>query len=134
MSTALLVHPCARARERAKNTAFTRTHECLYAFMQWLAAARLGGAVGDEAAMDAFEHIWQANGPMDHAFAADYRRLADRLVRGLMRLGAGQRFRKAEPLALDFPHGRVLVQPDETTELPERHRRVAPGADGLEAP
>jgi DNA helicase II / ATP-dependent DNA helicase PcrA len=101
-----------------KSTAFTRTHECLYAFMQWLSAARLGGAVGEEVAMRAFERIWQADGPTDHAFAADYRRLADRLVRALVRLGAGQRFRQAEPLAIDFPTGRVLVQPNETTELP----------------
>jgi DNA helicase II / ATP-dependent DNA helicase PcrA len=101
-----------------KSTAFTRTHDCLYDFMQWLSAARLSGAIGENVAMCEFERIWQANGPTDHAFAADYRRLADRLVRALLRLGGGQRFRKAEPLAIDFPNGRVLVQPDETTELP----------------
>jgi DNA helicase-2/ATP-dependent DNA helicase PcrA len=114
-----------------KLTAFTRTHECLYAFMQWLSAARLSGAIGEDMALCEFERIWQVNGPTEHAFAADYRRLADRLVRALVRLGAGQRFRKAEPLALDFPHGRVLVQPDETTELPDGTmvlRRVRTGA------
>ncbi|HZC14262.1 MAG TPA: ATP-dependent DNA helicase, partial [Thermoleophilaceae bacterium] len=101
-----------------KSTAFTRTHDCLYEFIQWLSAARLGGEIGEDVAMCEFERIWQAHGPTDHAFAADYRRLADRLVRALVRLGAGQRFRKAEPLALDLPNGRVLVQPEETTELP----------------
>jgi hypothetical protein len=100
------------------STAFTRTHDCLYAFIQWLSAARLGGDIGEAVAMGAFECIWQANGPTDHAFAADYRRLADRLVQALVRLGAGRRFRQAEPLAVDFPNGRVLVQPDETAELP----------------
>jgi hypothetical protein len=81
--------------------------------------------------MGAFERIWQANGPTDHAFAADYRRLADRLVRALVRLGAGRRFRKPEPLAIDLPHGRVLVQPDETTVLPSGTvvlRRVRTGS------
>jgi hypothetical protein len=39
-------------------------------------------------------------------------------VRALVQLGAGKRFRKTEPLAIDFPKGRVLVQPDEMTELP----------------
>jgi DNA helicase II / ATP-dependent DNA helicase PcrA len=101
-----------------KSTAFTRTHDCLYEFIQWLSAARLGGEIGEDVAMCEFERIWQAGGPTDHAFAADYRRLADRLVRALMRLGAGRRFRKAEPLAIDFPSGRILVQPEETTELP----------------
>jgi hypothetical protein len=102
-----------------KSTAFTRTHDCLYEFIQWLSAARLGGEIGADVAMCEFERIWQANGPTDHAFAADYRRLADRLVRALVRLGAGKRFRKAEPLAIDFPNGRVLVQPEEATELPD---------------
>jgi hypothetical protein len=101
-----------------KSTAFTRTHDCLYDFIQWLSAARLSGEIGEDVAMCEFDRIWQANGPTDHAFAVDYRRLADRLVRALVRLGAGQRFRKAEPLAIDFPNGRVLLQPDETTELP----------------
>jgi hypothetical protein len=101
-----------------KSTAFTRTHDCLYDFMQWLSAARLGAEIAEDVAMCEFDRIWQANGPTDHAFAADYRRLADRLVRALVRLGAGQRFRKAELLAIDFPNGRVLVQPGETTELP----------------
>jgi hypothetical protein len=86
--------------------------------MQWLSAARLSGEIGEDVAMYEFDRIWQANGPTDHAFAADYRRLADRLVRALVRLGAGKRFRKAEPLVVDLPSGRVLVQPDETTELP----------------
>ena len=118
MSTALLLHHVLGLGGAQKSTAFTRTHDCLYEFMQWLSAARLGGDIGEAVAMCEFERIWQASGPADHAFAADYRRLADRLVRALVRLGAGQRFRKAEPLAIDFPNGRVLVQPEEMTELP----------------
>jgi hypothetical protein len=102
-----------------KDTAYTRTHDCLYEFIRWLAAARLGGEVGEDVAMCEFERIWQADGPTDHAFAADYHRLADHLVRALVRLGAGKRFRKDEPLAVDFPNGRVLVQPQETAELPD---------------
>jgi superfamily I DNA/RNA helicase len=101
------------------STAFTRTHECLYEFMRWLSAARLSGDIGEDVAMGELDRIWQVNGPTDHAFAADYRRLADRLVRALVRSGAGQRFRKSEPLAVDLPNGRVLVQPEETAELPD---------------
>jgi hypothetical protein len=81
--------------------------------------------------MGEFERIWQAIGPTDHAFAADYRRLAERLVRAFVRSGAGQRFRKAEPLAIDFQNGRVLVQPGETIELPNGTvvlRRVRTGS------
>jgi DNA helicase-2/ATP-dependent DNA helicase PcrA len=101
-----------------KSTAFTRTHDCLYELIQWLSAARAVGDIGEDVAMCEFERIWQANGPTDHAFAADYRRLADRLVLAFVRSGAGQQFRKAEPLAVDLQHGRVLVQPEETIALP----------------
>ena len=54
-----------------------------------------------------------------HAFAAEYRDLADRLVWALVRLGAGKRFRRSEPLAIDFENGRVIVEPDEMAELPD---------------
>jgi hypothetical protein len=64
------------------------------------------------------ERVWQEKGPTDHAFAAEYRRLADRLVSSLVRLGAGRRFSRAEPLALDLAGGRVIVQPDEMARLP----------------
>ena len=35
------------------------------------------------------------------------------------RSGAGRRFRKAEPLAIDLPNGRVMVEPNEIAELPD---------------
>ena len=66
-----------------------------------------------------FEAIWQARGPAEHAFAADYRRLASRLIAALLKAGAGHRFRDAQPLAIDFPNGRVLVEPNELAELPD---------------
>src|SRR5262245_28738953 len=102
-----------------KSTAFTRTHDCLYELIQWLSVARPGGDIEEDVVMGEFERIWQANGPTDHAFATDYRRLADRLVRAFVRSGAGQRFRRTEPLAVELQKGRVLVQPEETIELPD---------------
>jgi superfamily I DNA/RNA helicase len=103
---------------KRKSTTFTRTHDCLYELIQWLSATRASEDIGEAAVMDEFERIWQAHGPTDHAFAADYRRLAERLVRAFVRSGAGRRFRQAEPLTVDFQNGRVLVQPEETIELP----------------
>ncbi len=99
------------------------------------------GEPGVAEAEAAFETIWQERGPKDHAFAPDYRRLASRLVAALVRSGAGRRFRKAEPLAIDFPNGRVIVEPNEMAELPDGTvvlRRVRTGYrtqdeyDGLE--
>jgi DNA helicase-2/ATP-dependent DNA helicase PcrA len=100
-----------------KTTAFSRTHDCLYDVMRWLSEARVDGDPGIAETEAAFEAIWQSGGPKDHAFASDYRRLASRLVGALVRSGAGRRFRKAEPLAIDFPNGRVIVEPNEMAEL-----------------
>jgi DNA helicase II / ATP-dependent DNA helicase PcrA len=99
-------------------TAFSRTHQCIYDLIEWLAEARVDGESDEVAAAQKFERVWQEKGPTDHAFAAEYRRLADRLVSALVRLGAGRRFSRAEPLALDLAGGRVIVQPDEMARLP----------------
>ena len=104
-----------------KATAFSRTHECLYDLIRWLADARGDGdaAPSIEAAEVAFETIWKERGPVDHGFAADYRRLSSRLIAALVEAGAGRRFRKSEPLAIDLANGRVIVEPNEISELPD---------------
>jgi hypothetical protein len=67
--------------------------------------------------------------------------LASRLVAALVRSGAGRRFRKSEPLGLDLPNGRIIVEPNEMAELADGTvvlRRVRTGYrtqkeyDGLE--
>jgi hypothetical protein len=93
-----------------KATAFARTHDCLYELIRWMSQARLEGDPAEADAEAAFESIWQNRGPKDHAFAGDYRQLATRLVGALVRSGAGRRFQKSEPLAIDFPNGRVVVE------------------------
>lgn len=102
-----------------KATAFSRTHDCLYDLLRWLAETRRDAEPSIAEAEAAFEAIWTVRGPVDHAFANDYRRLASRLVAALIRAGAGRRFRDAEPLAIDFPNGRVIVEPNEMAELPD---------------
>ena len=124
-----------------KATAFARTHDCLYELIRWMSQARLEGDPAQAEAEAAFETIWQDRGPKDHAFASDYRQLASRLVGALVSSGAGRRFRKSEPLAIDFPNGRVVVEPNELAEMLDRKtvlRRVRTGYrtkeeyDGLE--
>jgi DNA helicase-2/ATP-dependent DNA helicase PcrA len=102
-----------------KATAFSRTHDCLYDLIRWLAEARRSASPTIAEAETAFEAIWAARGPSEHAFADDYRRLASRLVAALVLSGAGRRFRNAEPLVIDFPNGRVIVEPNEMAELPD---------------
>ena len=124
-----------------KLTAFSRTHDCLYEFLGWLANARRERKLELDEAEIAFETIWQTRGPHEHAFAPEYRRLASRLIAALLKAGAGQRFREARSLAIDFANGRVVVEPNELAELPDGTviiRRVRTGYkrsreyDGLE--
>ena len=102
---------------RRKVTPFSQTHDCLYQLIRWLAEARVEGDVSHAEAEKEFERLWSDGGPLDHAYATDYRRLADRLVGVLVKLGAGHRFRRSEPLAINLRSGRVIVEPDEMTEL-----------------
>ncbi|WP_461550078.1 3'-5' exonuclease [Sinorhizobium meliloti] len=103
-----------------KPTAFSRTHDCLYELLRWLAETRRAGEPSLAEAEAAFEAIWKERGPVDHAFADDYRKLASRLIGVLLKAGAGHRFGDAQPLAIGFPNGgRVLVEPDEVAELPD---------------
>jgi hypothetical protein len=101
-----------------KATAFSLTHDCIYELIDWLADARRTESPTIKDAEAAFETIWQIRGPKDCGFLADYRRLASRLIAALIQSGAGRRFRDTEPLAIDFPSGRVIVEPDEMAELP----------------
>ena len=101
-----------------KTTAFSQTHDCLYRMIDWLAVARADGAPGHAEAVVEFERVWAERGPITHGFAADYKHLADRLIKALVDLGAGRKFRASESLAIDLAGGRLIVEPDEMAELP----------------
>ena len=105
-------------RGARKRTAFTQTHDCLHRLMDWLSDARKRGAPTVAEAEAAFEEIWQADGPGDHAFAGDYRTLASRLIDVLVGAGAGLAFRERGPLPVHLGEGLVMVEPDEIVELP----------------
>ena len=105
-------------RAARKRTAFIKTHDCLYRLMDWLRDARKNGAPTVQEVEAAFEEVWEADGPGDHAFSGEYRALASRLIEVLVRGGAGLVFRERRPLGVDLGAGRVLVEPDEIVELP----------------
>ena len=96
-------------KSRRERTAFTQTHDCLYRLMDWLEEARKRGAPTVAEAEEAFEGIWQAEGPGDHAFASDYRELSSRLIDVLVEAGSGLSFLERGPLPVHLggkPRGR----------------------------
>jgi DNA helicase II / ATP-dependent DNA helicase PcrA len=96
-----------------RTTPFERTHSCIYKFIDWLADERVNASPTLGAAHEAFETIWNVDGPLDSPYADDYRRLAAGLVEGLIKAGAGRRFREAAPLAINYRNGKIIVTPDE---------------------
>ena len=113
-----------------KSTAFSRTHDCLYDFLRWLANARTNGNPTLESAEIAFENIWQKRGPIDHAYVDEYRQLASRLIGSAVTSGATRQFRSAHHITVDLDGGRFHLQPDEVAELPDGRvavRRVRTG-------
>lgn len=104
-----------------RTTPFERTHACIYEFIDWLAEARVSASPDLKAAQDAFDAIWKTSAPHDSPYVADYRTLADTIIEGLIRAGAGRRFREASPLAINYRNGKVIVTPD---EIAERHDGV----------
>ena len=99
-----------------RTTPFERTHACIYEFIDWLAEQRVNTSPTLAAAQAAFDEIWVARGPTESGYAADYRKLAGSLVEGLIKAGAGRRFREALPLAINYRKGTIMLKPDEVAE------------------
>lgn len=106
-------------RGARKSTPFSVTHDCLYELMSWLSDARRDRPPTGVEAEDAFEAIWRTQGPVEHGYADEYRRLASKLIGALLAAGAGQKFRDSEPIAINLVSGQVVVKPDEIAELPD---------------
>ena len=65
-------------------TPFDRTHACIYELIDWLSTQRIVGEPSLDQTLSIFSAIWEAKGPVDHAFAPQYYELAHRLVGGLL--------------------------------------------------
>jgi hypothetical protein len=66
----------------------------------------------------AFDIIWQEHGPVSHGFEVNYRKLASRLIKELVKSGTGRQFRNIKPLLVEFPNGKIVVEPNEIATLP----------------
>jgi len=99
-----------------RTTSFERTHSCIYELVSWLSQTRLVASPSREETHAAFDEIWKKQGPRHPVYADEYLALARTLVDGLIAAGAGRRFREAEPLAIDFANGRILVEAAEIAE------------------
>lgn len=111
-------------------TAYSKTEGCIFEVVRWFATARIDPAVGEAEAMRELDRAWVERGPVGHAFEADYRALAERLIRSLCRSGTGLRFEAPAEIAVDLDGERLIVEPDEVARRPDGSlvlRRVRTG-------
>lgn len=111
-------------------TAYTRAQGCLQKLIEWTAAERSVRPLCEQDLLQKFGEIWAEHGPTDHAYAADYLRVAERLVKNLARSGEALAFEAPRSFELDIGGRVVVVTPDEVAVEPPDTlvlRRVRPG-------
>ena len=101
-----------------KATAFSRTHDCLYELIRWMSQARFDGEPAESpmrkrrsnrsgrSAVPRITPLRATTGVSPRAWSARWCVPA--------RAAASS---KSEPLAIDFPNGRVVVEPNELAEM-----------------
>jgi hypothetical protein len=111
------------------NTAYSQTQACIFDLIRWCAHERAVRDVPEQELLNKFDEIWRAKGPVDHAFAADYLRIAQRLARNLAASAAGLRLQPPGAIRLDLTTGELHVEPDELGESASGRvlRRIRPG-------
>ena len=100
---------------RRDDTAYVLFHRAVYEVMRWMRSERHAGRSVDIMSAEVhLDQLWSRSGPHDHPYAPIYRQSASvslrRAVERFIRI-TGDVLRPT--WAIDLPHGRVLVTPDE---------------------
>ena len=114
---------------RRTETTFMKMHSAVQATVDDLLA--LGNRTLSETEMDAlFGRHWVAHGPIDHGYAASYRRAGRRLIAFLVKLRAGETPEPKESFMRNIGDAQIVVHPDERTRTGDGRlvlRRVRTG-------
>ncbi|HEY1653712.1 MAG TPA: ATP-dependent helicase [Candidatus Tumulicola sp.] len=93
-----------------RRTAFTRTHACIQKLIAWYTDPENASNASPAAMQQAFEEIWQSDGPTDHPSAADYHALAATLAESLFQMAPSGTAPERARATLTFPTGSVTVE------------------------
>ena len=104
-------------RSARESTPFSRSMDCLYDLVRWVASNRPSGNPSLEEALHELESTWQAKGPVGHAYEEDYKSIVVPMLVSLLRFGEGHMFEPVEALTIEFPTGRIVVEPDEMARM-----------------
>ncbi|GAB5478535.1 MAG: UvrD-helicase domain-containing protein [Marinobacter nauticus] len=128
----LYSHALALSGKRTES-AFMQMHSAVYEVLGWLRQNHSESPPSADELEAQFTKSWLNRGPVDHGYAADYRRIGQRLVQYLMETRQGRQLVKPEILKLSFPEGEINVLPDEiTVDTDGNHsvRRIKTGKKG----
>jgi superfamily I DNA/RNA helicase/Zn-dependent peptidase ImmA (M78 family) len=112
---------------------FERTHDAAARLLRLLGSGDGPGSAPDVARLlTVFDAIWLEHGPHDHAYAADYRAMADAIVRELHGHLRGRRTLAPRFLAVTLEAGRVIVRSEDSFVADDGStviRRIRTGTD-----
>lgn len=111
-------------------TAYTQTRDCLFKVVKWAASEAASRAVTESEVLEKLIELWKAFGPTGHAFAEDYLKIAESLMRSYVRSWNGLKLVPATSFEIPVEGATIVVAPDELATSPDHNlvlRRVRLG-------
>lgn len=100
-----------------KHTPFTQTHNCLYKLIDLISSAEPNDRLSEKYIWELFNKIWLEKGPADHAYADDYRKIAETCTNHLISSTENGTPLKSETFSIDLDTGHLSITPDEIAAL-----------------
>ncbi len=97
---------------RRSETPFTQMHDALQSVLDWIATEHPASHPAQHVVEAQLNAAWQSNGPADHPFVADYRRIAGELVSYLLASRQSHDLVAPKPLTLTVGDSQITVIPN----------------------
>jgi hypothetical protein len=96
------------------DSAYVRFHGCVYMTVGWLEEERQkGNVISSDAAVAQLATVWEANGPIRHAFENYYRAAAENMVKGMADTISNERGNyDRQEWAVPVNGRKILITPD----------------------
>jgi superfamily I DNA/RNA helicase len=99
---------------RQRETPFVKAHDCVHETIR--AAKERGKASDREWLLRQLDIFWKKRGPLEHAYEADYRQIAEQTIANFEAACAGLDIQQVDAFAVDLLHGKVEVNPDQVAK------------------
>lgn len=100
-----------------KHTPFTQTHNCLYKLIDLISSADPNDRLSEKYIWELFNKIWLEKGPTEHAYAEDYRKIAETCTNHLISSTENCTPLKTETFSIELDTGPISITPDEIAAL-----------------